>query len=271
MFDSESTSYYDILDIKPDASPNEIRQAYLRAKAAYGKNSPALYSLFDAADTRKVIEQLEQAYLVLSNPEKRKEYDKIHGFLKPSHLVQQHSLNPALTSPLSNTRSSHASSDLAEHAAQAVLGTSFRTSVDDLFSVEPSEPRIPDISRIAPKAPVLHGGSFEERIGSIQRAHLVRDLQADPVFEESIIRETAFRGEFLRKVREYRKVSIDELSEFTKISRSYINAIESEEFKALPAAVYVRGFVTQIAKALKLESEKVALGYMSYYKSTYKK
>src|SRR3954464_5142778 len=87
MFEAESQNYYAILDVKPDASQNEIRQAYFRAKAAYGKDSAALYSLFDEHETRLVLDTIEQAYLVLSNADKRKEYDKVHGFLKSGELM----------------------------------------------------------------------------------------------------------------------------------------------------------------------------------------
>lgn len=84
MFESETQNYYEVLDVKPDASQGEIRQAYLRSKSAYGRDSAALYSLFDEHQTRHIIETIEQAYLVLSNPEKRKEYDRVHGFLTAS-------------------------------------------------------------------------------------------------------------------------------------------------------------------------------------------
>src|SRR4051812_44102623 len=87
MFETDLQNYYEILDVKPDASQQEIRQAYFRIKAAYSKDSAALYSLFDEQETRHVLERVEQAYLVLSNPEKRKEYDKVHGFLKASDVL----------------------------------------------------------------------------------------------------------------------------------------------------------------------------------------
>ena len=41
--------------------------------------------------------------------------------------------------------------------------------------------------------------------------------------------------------------------------------IEDERFDALPAAVYVRGFVTAYAGCLGLDAERVASGYMERY------
>ena len=41
----EAPTLYEVLDLTPDASAQEVREAYLRTKAAYGKDSVALYSL----------------------------------------------------------------------------------------------------------------------------------------------------------------------------------------------------------------------------------
>ena len=66
----------------------------------------------------------------------------------------------------------------------------------------------------------------------------------------------------LRKVREARNVPVEEMSEFTKISKAYLIAIEEENYAKLPAAVYLRGFIIQISKYLRLPHEKVATAYM---------
>ncbi|MBI3542710.1 MAG: DnaJ domain-containing protein, partial [Deltaproteobacteria bacterium] len=123
MFEGEAQSYYQILDVRPDASQNEIRQAYFRAKSAYGKDSAALYSLFDEHETRLVIEAIEQAYLVLSNPEKRKEYDKVHGFLKAGDaMIPTVKKPPAHVNVFSFAKSGEAGHDPAQAAANAVFG-----------------------------------------------------------------------------------------------------------------------------------------------------
>lgn len=80
---------------------------------------------------------------------------------------------------------------------------------------------------------------------------------------QEIAQEVEWRGTFLRRVREARNVSIEELCDYTKITRTYIYAIEDENFDKLPAAVYLRGFVVQMTRFLKLPSEKVASAYMT--------
>jgi cytoskeletal protein RodZ len=83
-----------------------------------------------------------------------------------------------------------------------------------------------------------------------------------------IAQEVEWRGPFLRKVREARRISIEEMSNITKVTKSYLLAIEEENFPRLPAPVFMRGFVTQMAKVLKLPHDQVAAAYMArYYQS----
>jgi hypothetical protein len=61
-------------------------------------------------------------------------------------------------------------------------------------------------------------------------------------------------GAFLRHQRLARQVSTDHLAAETKIRASLLELLESESFGGLPAPVYVRGFVIQCARALKLDN-----------------
>ncbi len=86
-----------------------------------------------------------------------------------------------------------------------------------------------------------------------------------PQTEEWISNEIVFDGSFLQKVRMYKNIDLEKMSQVTCISRSYLAAIESNDFEALPAAVFVRGFIIQICKTLHLNSEKMANTYMHYF------
>jgi flagellar biosynthesis protein FlhG len=74
--------------------------------------------------------------------------------------------------------------------------------------------------------------------------------------------ETEFTGALLRKVRESQGIDIEEIAQHTKISAAHLNAIESEDFASLPALVYTRGFVQQVAKYLKLDPAQVTKTYL---------
>jgi flagellar biosynthesis protein FlhG len=87
----------------------------------------------------------------------------------------------------------------------------------------------------------------------------------DFALAEEISNEVEWRGPFLKKVREARRISIEELSKITKISKTYLSAIEEELFEKLPAPVFTRGFVTQFAKTLKLNHVPVVAAYMTRF------
>lgn len=84
------------------------------------------------------------------------------------------------------------------------------------------------------------------------RAELAREIGPD----------TEFSGAVLRKVREAQGVDIAEISERTKIGRLHLSAIEDEAWAELPAEVYVRGFLVEVAKFLRLDPAQVQRTYM---------
>jgi curved DNA-binding protein CbpA len=84
--------------------------------------------------------------------------------------------------------------------------------------------------------------------------------------ERRIINCIDFSGTFLKEVREYKNVSIERMADMTRVSKTHITALENEDVKKLPADVYVRGYVYQYAKVLKLNPEQVATSYLSHLK-----
>lgn len=97
-------------------------------------------------------------------------------------------------------------------------------------------------------------------------------IKANPVaeidveFEIEIKNCTEWSGDFIKKVREYKKISIDSLQESTKVNPWYLRALETMDVKNLPATVFVRGYVVQMAKELGLDEKNVADSYMKLYK-----
>lgn len=77
--------------------------------------------------------------------------------------------------------------------------------------------------------------------------------------------DTIYSGELLRTIRQARGLDLQDIAERTKISRTYLRAIEDEDFLATPAPVYLRGFVKTLARDLKLEPEQVARTYMERF------
>ncbi|MBY0554234.1 helix-turn-helix domain-containing protein [bacterium] len=88
----------------------------------------------------------------------------------------------------------------------------------------------------------------------------------DLEFENEIANKKEWNGADLKKVREYRDLSFDELTDITKINPWYIAALEEMDPANLPVEVFVRGYVVQIAKALGLKDKIVADSYMRLFR-----
>lgn len=68
-------------------------------------------------------------------------------------------------------------------------------------------------------------------------------------------------GENLRREREMRGVTLQEIATATKISVRFLEAIEAEEFTKLPGGIFTRSFMRTYAKYLGLDEERVLAEY----------
>ncbi len=200
-------NYYEVLEVQTNASNQEIQQAYTRAKNAYTGDSLALYSLLSQDEARKVLELIEEAHNILSDPTKRKQYNIARGI-----------------------------------ETDSVISSIAATDEDSDFKQNKNASG--EMNKLVAK----------KRYGL--------DYQESSEFEKEIEQCTEFTGEFLKKIREYKNVDIKRLADMTKISKTYIRYIEEEEITKMPAIVYVRGFVYQYAKCLKLNPELVANSFI---------
>src|SRR4051812_38517133 len=73
--------------------------------------------------------------------------------------------------------------------------------------------------------------------------------------------ELASFGEELRREREIRGISLKEIADATKISKRFLEALERNDHKTLPAPVFTRGFVRQYARYLGLSTEDIVNRY----------
>jgi len=72
--------------------------------------------------------------------------------------------------------------------------------------------------------------------------------------------QTGF-GEHLRREREMRGVSLEEIAGATRISTRFLDALEKEAWDRLPGGVFNRGFVRTVARFLGLEEESLLAEY----------
>jgi cytoskeletal protein RodZ len=69
-------------------------------------------------------------------------------------------------------------------------------------------------------------------------------------------------GEHLKREREMRGVSLDEICAATRIGNRFLEALESEEWDRLPGGVFNRGFVRAVARFLGLDEEAFVAEYL---------
>jgi curved DNA-binding protein CbpA len=253
MSQREQTNYYEILEITPDAVATEIHKAYQRARQTYSQDNPALYSMFSPEEARELLRLIDEAYAVLGNQATRKTYDESLG-------SRGHAAKGSSSSPVSAVPSiSHSSPNLsvagqnheparAAHTPPPLSSQGFASDSSSDYSVKRRE-------------------LAQTTAGPGQGRTSLSTYKLDDSFESEIQSATEFDGGFLQRVRLYKNISIDKMSDSTRISRPYLMAVETNDYKSLPAAVFVRGFVVQVARHLGIDENKVASSYMKLFKA----
>jgi curved DNA-binding protein CbpA len=236
-------SLYDVLELTPDATPQEIRSAYLRLKSAYGKDNIAHYSVFSREETEQMLQAVENAYLILSNPEKRRAYDESQGFRASSHPAHVFG---------------QTSSMVADPFLQSTMGSSLGAPL--------SSSQLAGLTASLPSS-----GGMETPMQSVNPT--IQSLQSslDSVMNDIdmvIKNEQTWSGPAIRRIREAKRISLEDLSDYTRISRSYLHALEEENYQKLPATVYVRGFLQQVGRRLKLPIDLLSRQYLDRMRSS---
>src|SRR5258708_10762592 len=70
-------------------------------------------------------------------------------------------------------------------------------------------------------------------------------------------------GERMRREREMRGVSLEEIALSTKISKRHLDALEQENFDSLPGGIFTRGFVRAYARYLCIDEEQAIADYIA--------
>ena len=68
-------------------------------------------------------------------------------------------------------------------------------------------------------------------------------------------------GERLKRERELREVTLEEITSATRIGPRYLEALENEDWAKLPGGVFNRGFVRSVARYLGLDEEEFLAEY----------
>ncbi len=69
-------------------------------------------------------------------------------------------------------------------------------------------------------------------------------------------------GESLKRERELREISVEEIARFTKILPVFINSLEADDFDKLPAGVFTRGFIRAYSQFVGINGEDMVNLYI---------
>jgi cytoskeleton protein RodZ len=75
-------------------------------------------------------------------------------------------------------------------------------------------------------------------------------------------------GSYLRRERERREKSLQDISAATKIQLKFLEALERDDYEQLPPAPFVVGFLRAYAQCLALEPEEIIATYHTRYSSS---
>lgn len=68
-------------------------------------------------------------------------------------------------------------------------------------------------------------------------------------------------GEYLKRERELRGVTLEEISQATNIGKTYLKALENDDYDVLPAEVFIKGFLRSYAENTGMDTNEVLLAY----------
>ena len=226
---------YELLGISHDADEKVIREAYEIAMETFEKNSLASYSLFSDEESDEILRQITEAYMTLSDPISRSNYDrklqKQQKSVKTSSptlfLVESDTLDDKdkIESPLS-IRQSHAPTTISNGDTRKYSSTRLR------------------------QRKLLN---YKNRVSQEQADNFIASI-------------ACFNGEALQRVRQIKQIDLAEVAKDICVRLVYLEAIEDENFAVLPSAsVYVKGFLQSYSRSLDLPPERVIQDYMQLF------
>lgn len=113
-----------------------------------------------------------------------------------------------------------------------------------------------------PTAPTLQK-TVQESLPDGYGKTSISTFSIDKNMEELIRKQDIFDGLFLKKIRTYKNIELQDFSKVTCIALRHLYAIENNNFSVLPAPVFVRGYIIQYCRILELPEKRVVSSFMS--------
>jgi len=355
MTATEEPTLYDVLEVDPASSLDELRAAVDRARETFGTESLAVYALVDEDQLGDLRARLDEAAEVLLDPARRATYDRSIGRIGPATLWAEDDddegvpLPPVEPGPHARAASLEAEADDADDVEEETSPRQHALALEVNDAPGPFG-RAPEKEASAARAPpealepaarpggLLTGdwaaavpGELASRPGPTagraerevareqelpvpQAAAVVEEAAPDrtalppslglrvkagpaPAVEAEVVEpvppppplpaaslpvepvpelptrsrekhrleipsDAEFNGELLRLVRESYGLSIQQVAERTRITRIHLENVEADRYDKLPATVYLRGILVNLARELRLDPARVSKTYL---------
>ena len=246
-------NYYQILEVQKTASLLEIRYAYEGKLEETQLEAFAAYSLLPEEETEEKLLHFSQAFMTLANPVARAKYDdelqqgmvsvEMQPVTKKEHLtkIKKSVRGKAKTVPLTTLSPEKTKSE------KEIKKSVIRNIVEE---------------------------SHAERLGNYQKLSAKNELAKESLEEFYSTFKThggklSYNGTILQQIRKIKSVTLEELAQITCIRKTYLRAIEDENFSKFTSEIYLKGYLLCYIEALQLPKEQVLKDYVLLYKNSF--
>jgi curved DNA-binding protein CbpA len=265
----QEQNYYELLEVPPTASAEEIRAAYDRQVELYSPDSVAVYALEDPKQLDHLRSLLLEAMEILTDRDLRSEYDRNLGGerkpLPPPPAGPDDEDGPLPLAALGRAEVPALTSD---------VDTEREPSDTDETPVPEPEPADADkqpaplanpAARSQPRRDHAEVMAEESAIANAEQALVQAAARGKEARGRSVdvASDAEFNGELLRQLREAKGLTLQKLAERTRIATRHLENIEADRYAELPAMVYLRGFLMSIARELGVDGLRVTKSYLA--------
>jgi len=251
----QTQNFYELLEVPPTATAEEILEAYYRALDLYGPESVAMYAFEDTVQADELRARLEEAWKVLGDDALRGAYDESLGVGAAARNKKAVSLVSPAEDPPPEARMPEEPKAPTE---QAMPSPSAESKFVEMAPPGDSAPS-PSLREAGEKGLVRQVDASaarreEPRAEEGPKAARAKALEIPP--------DAEFNGELIRRVREAKGLTLHQIAEKTRISVRHLENVEADRYGDLPAPVYLRGILMNLSKELKLDSLRVSKSYL---------
>ncbi|OGD19549.1 MAG: hypothetical protein A2W03_01265 [Candidatus Aminicenantes bacterium RBG_16_63_16] len=206
----EELDFYELLNLRLDATDQDVRNAYILAVATYHPDALASYGVLSPEERRSVLDRIEKAFETLGDAAARKAYDALILPARPEFQQRAY----------------------------------FRKSTEKLeIEDAPEEEKLWDRLRS-----VLFPGKSKKKKPESGNGNDHRDWKA-------LQQSRYFYGEFLRRVREERGLTLESAAQSCGVDPGVLRMLEEEETAALPGSKETYNLLRRYARCLGIDAE----------------